>query len=135
MWVTKRLETCEDLRAQLSCARQPAANDEMAKVDSEDGTHWGTSSVHDVARLPREFRGLHSGHAGSHQFLVDDFVKACVRDQQPPNNVWQAARYLLPGLVGHESSMKGGELLEVPDFGDCPTPVLHLRGRRHRRSD
>ena len=61
--------------------------------------------------------------AGSHQFLVDDFVVACASGRQPSNSVWMAARYLLPGLVAHESAMGGGVLMEVPDFGDPPTPV------------
>ncbi len=83
-----------------------------------DGLHYqGVSAAHDLARLPREFAGLPNGHLGSHQFLVDDFVTACVTGEQPPNNVWQAARYLLPGLVAHESALQGGVLLEVPDLG------------------
>jgi len=31
--------------------------------------------------------------------------------------VWQAARYLLPGLIAHESALQGGALMDVPDFG------------------
>ena len=89
----------------------------MAKVTSEDGTHKGVSSVHDVARLPIEFAGLPNGHNGSHQFLVDDFVKACVSGCTPPNDVWSAARYLIPGLVAHQSALNHGELMEVPDLG------------------
>ena len=61
-----------------------------------------------------------NGHNGSHQFLVHDFVTACVTGKTPPNNVWAAARYLVPGLIAHESALKGGVLLEVPDFGDAP---------------
>jgi predicted dehydrogenase len=89
-------------------------------------TEWGRyeslARVHPVERLPREFAGLPNGHQGSHQFLVDDFVRACVEGRQPPNNVWQAARYAVPGLIAHESACKGGVLLEIPDFGDPPAP-------------
>jgi len=52
----------------------------------------------DVDLLPKEFVGLPNGHSGSHQFLVHDFVTACVTGQTPPNNVWDAARYLVAGL-------------------------------------
>jgi hypothetical protein len=82
------------------------------------GIFTGVALIHDVARLPREFIGLPNGHWGSHQFLVDDFVTACVTGRQPPVNVWQAARYTAPGIIAHESSVRGGELLPVPDFGD-----------------
>ena len=36
------------------------------------------------------------GHNGSHQFLVDDFVRACVSGKIPPNNIYEAARYMNP---------------------------------------
>ncbi len=53
-------------------------------------------------------------------FLVHDFVTACASGQLPPNNAWDAARYMLPGLVAHESALQGGALLPIPDFGDPP---------------
>jgi predicted dehydrogenase len=86
-----------------------------AKYDS------GFSAIHNVARLPKEFadfRGFQ--HNGSHQFLVDDFVKAVDTHKLPPNHIWDAARYMLPGLIGHESALRDGELMDVPDFGDPP---------------
>lgn len=120
MWVTKDRATCVDLTQQLKCKSIPvsAATGEMAKVTSADGTHHSVSDIHPVHLLPREFAGLGNGHNGSHQFLVHDFVTACVTGSQPPNNVWAAARYLLPGLIAHESALQGGVLLEVPDLGD-----------------
>lgn len=120
IWVNKQLEQRTDLTGLLACDGVPASEiqGQMAEVTVADGTHAGASRVHDLARLPSEFLGLPNGHAGSHQFLVDDFVRACVTGQTPPNNVWQAARYLVPGLLAHESAMNGSQLLEVPDFGD-----------------
>ena len=122
MWVTKDQGACIDLSRELACEGQPAkqVDGPMAKVTGADGTHLGVSKVHSVHRLPQEFIGLPNGHRGSHQFLVDDFVTACIRNQLPPNNVWQAARYLVPGLMGHQSALQGGQLMEVPDFGDPP---------------
>jgi hypothetical protein len=79
--------------------------------------------VHPVERLPKEFIGLPNGHRGSHQFLVHDFVTACVTGRHPPTDVWQAARYLVPGLIAHESAKRGGQLMDVPDFGDRPKAV------------
>lgn len=72
------------------------------------------------SHLPKEYTGLPNGHLGSHQFLMDDFVTACVSGKQPPNNAWMAARYLIPGLTAHESAVRGGELLPISDFGDPP---------------
>jgi len=126
VWVTKNHADTTDLTALLAPVgvavepeAGPAGEADMAKV-TDLTTHVGASAVHDVARLPREFIGLPNGHEGAHQFLVDDFVKACAEGHTPPNNVWWAARYMLPGIIAHESAVRGGELMEVPDFGDPP---------------
>lgn len=128
MWITPDRGQCVDLSETLKCRNIPAVHKvgQMKKVTGSDGTHADVSSVHPVQLLPKEFVGLPNGHAGSHQFLVHDFVSACVTGKTPPNNVWDAARYLVPGLIAHESAMKGGILMEVPDFGDPPA----LRARR-----
>lgn len=80
----------------------------------------GLAPVHDPSRLPAELRKLPSGHEGSHQFLVDDFVTAVNDRSLPPVNAWEAARYTLPGIIAHQSALRGGERLPVPDFGDAP---------------
>ena len=103
----------------LECARRTPAG-EMVPADAIADYFEEVAPVHEMSRLPREFLGLPNGHFGSHQFLVDDFVRAVHSGIQPPNNVWQAARYVLPGLLAHESSLRGGEVLEIPDFGDAP---------------
>ena len=120
-WLRKDGERVERLDDLLACTGQPVpGSDPMGKVTASDGTHLGCSAVHPVERLPAAFAGLPNGHAGSHQFLVDDFVMACVNGTVPPNNAWDAARYMLPGLTAHASSLRGGELLPVPDLGDPP---------------
>jgi len=83
--------------------------------------HIGATSVHHVQRLPKEFVGLSTGHGGTHQFLVLDFVEACTTGKLPPNHVWMAARYNAPGIVAHESAIRDGELLKIPDFGMPPS--------------
>lgn len=78
--------------------------------------------ANDVARLPKEFDGLVSGHMYSHKLLVDDFCRAVYEGKQPYLNAWRAARYTVPGLVAIESCKMGGKVLPVPDFGmpeDC----------------
>ena len=97
-------------------------NPEDAALPVELQKDFSTShaKVHPVDRLPKEFRGLRNGHEGSHQFLVDDFVRAVHTGGLPPVNVWEAAKYAAPGIVAHESALKEGEMLPVPDFGEPP---------------
>ena len=81
----------------------------LAEVAPElrDAFISGSAPVHDTSRLPSEFRGAPNGHEGSHHFLVDDFVRAVVDGTLPPVNAWTAARFNLPGIVAHESALRG----------------------------
>lgn len=82
----------------------------------------GYAAVHQKyrSRLPDSFRTQPNGHEGSHQFLTDDFVKAVASGRQPLVNAWEAAKYNAPGIIAHESSMRDGEWMKVPDFGAPP---------------
>lgn len=71
-------------------------------------------------RLPKEFQGLGNGHMGTHKLLVHDFVQAVIENKLPPVHAWAAARYMLPGIMAHQSAMQNNEALDVPDFGDPP---------------
>lgn len=94
----------------------------------------GMARVHDSERLPAEFLGLPNGHEGSHHFLVDDFVTAINTGSLPPVNAWEAARYTLPGIVAHQSALRGGERLPIPDFGDAPHRLTREGGRERAAS-
>jgi hypothetical protein len=47
-------------------------------------------------------------------------VTSVAEDRQPAINVWEAVRYMAPGVMAHKSALAGGEVLEVPDWGDPP---------------
>ena len=115
-----------DLWDALACKQMPVPAAEEKGLQGglealKEDFFAGVSSVHPVQRLPREFAGLRNGHQGSHQFLACDFIEACVNNTLPTVHVWEAARYCVPGIVAHESAKRGGELLEIPDFGDPPS--------------
>jgi predicted dehydrogenase len=90
----------------------------------------GHAPVHDVDRLPEVYHDMPSGHEGSHHFLVDDFVRAVVDGTLPPVNAWVAARYTLPGIIAHQSALRNGERLPIPDLGDAPVAVGEPFGQR-----
>ena len=84
---------------------------------------WDLFSPQQEARvktLPDSFRGLPNGHMGSHQLLVDDFCTAVYFGTMPYVNAWQAARFTIPGLLAHESILRGSLPIDVPDCGDAP---------------
>ena len=61
-----------------------------------------------------------AGHGGSHPYLVHEFVDAVANNRQPLINIWEAARYMAMGVMAHQSALKDGERLDVPDWGDAP---------------
>jgi predicted dehydrogenase len=115
-----------DVSDQIETSSTMSADDpSLANVSPalRDAFVSGHAAVHDTARLPREFAGVHNGHEGSHHFLVDDFVTAVNSRTLPPVNAWVAARFTLPGIVAHRSALAGGERLSIRDFGDAPDGV------------
>jgi len=70
--------------------------------------------------LDAEYRSLPSGHMNSHMLLVDDFCSAVHNNTMPTVDAWKASRFTVPGLVAHKSACAGGQLMDVPDFGDTP---------------
>jgi predicted dehydrogenase len=65
-------------------------------------------------------RGIYGGHGGSHAYLVDEFVRAVSSGRRPAIDAWTAARFFVPGIIAHQSALRGGELLRIPDFGPPP---------------
>lgn len=119
IWVTAETKKFTEISDLLNISNDRKISDKSKMVEVKGGELFEskTAQVHPIHLLPKEYSGLPNGHSGSHQFLIHEFVTACVNKTQPINNVWQAARYLVPGLIAHESAMRGGVLLEVPDFG------------------
>ena len=70
--------------------------------------------------MPKEFKGLDTGHMATHQLRIDDFCTAACVNKIPTVNAWVAARYTIPGIIAHESALSGGKTLAVPDYGDAP---------------
>jgi predicted dehydrogenase len=65
--------------------------------------------------LPKPLRH-DSGHSGSHTFITHEFIDSLVNGRKPTVNVYEAVAYTAPGIVAHDSSMKGGERLKIPSF-------------------
>lgn len=56
------------------------------------------------------------GHGGSHGHLTEEFIRAILEDRTPLVNVAMALNMTVGGIVAHQSAMKDGELLKIPQF-------------------
>ncbi len=118
-WSALKREETADVTQHLSCKQiVPKHGNEELYRELQTDFYKGVSMAHPVKRLPEEYIGMDNGHEGSHQFLVDDFVQSVAAGKLPPNHAWAAAKYCAPGLVAHESALRGGSMLEIPDFGE-----------------
>jgi predicted dehydrogenase len=56
------------------------------------------------------------GHGGSHPHLVHEFVSSIVERRPSFPDVYQSVNWTLAGVCAHESAMRGGALVPLPDF-------------------
>jgi hypothetical protein len=56
------------------------------------------------------------GHGGSHPHLVHEFISALRENREPFPNARQAANITCSGILAHESALKGGEIIRLPDW-------------------
>lgn len=57
-----------------------------------------------------------SGHGGSHPHLANEFLSALVNNRRPYPDARQSANITCVGILAHESAMKGGEIIRLPEF-------------------
>ncbi len=95
--------------------------DKFAKDDG--GFRYAENSVEEYTAprwwntdmLPETMRH-DSGHGGSHTFITHEFIDSVVNNRKPEVDIYQSLAFTVPGIVAHQSALKGGELLKIPNF-------------------
>lgn len=82
---------------------------ESVATPFENPDYWKTEM------LPEPLRHA-SGHGGSHTFITHEFIDALVKGRKPAVDLYESLAYTVPGLVAHESALKKGERLKIPNF-------------------
>lgn len=107
------------------CWGTRGSHGEYGHVRGERGQVEGTtfSPKSDLAKHPLKFAkpalppGMPAGgHGGSHGYLTDEFVSSILKKRSPLINVAWSLNMTVPGIVAHQSALKDGELLKVPQF-------------------
>jgi predicted dehydrogenase len=57
-----------------------------------------------------------AGHGGSHPHLVHEFIRSIVEKRDSAIDAEYSANWTCAGLLGHKSSINGGEKIYIPDF-------------------
>jgi predicted dehydrogenase len=56
------------------------------------------------------------GHGGSHPHMVHEMVSSLVSNRDPRPNAVTAANWTCVGICAHQSALKGGEIVHLPEF-------------------
>ncbi len=56
------------------------------------------------------------GHGGSHGYLGNEFIEAIIENRKPLVDVAVALNTTVAGIVAHQSALKDGELLKIPQY-------------------
>ena len=101
----------------------PGLGGERGRVRGQRGsvtdmTYRGLDDISgiELAKPPLPPNVSAGGHGGSHGYLTEEFITALLQDRTPLVNVAWALNMTVPGVVAHQSALKGGELLKVPHY-------------------
>ncbi|MEJ6719545.1 MAG: Gfo/Idh/MocA family oxidoreductase [Akkermansiaceae bacterium] len=56
------------------------------------------------------------GHGGSHGHLTSEFIDAILRDREPWIDIAQSLNMTVAGIVAHQSALRDGELMKIPQY-------------------
>ncbi len=99
----------------------PGVGGEMGRIRGQKGTVYGKyegleKNLPNVKRPPLPPKVDAGGHGGSHGYLMNEFVTAILQDRKPLVDVAQALNMTVAGIVAHQSALKDGELLKIPQY-------------------
>ena len=106
----------------LMCKGIYAKGGETGRVFGEKGWMEGTryrgsmQNLPEMARPPIPPAVQAGGHGGSHGRLMNEFVLSILQDRRPLVGIDQALNMTVGGIIAHQSALREGELLKVPQY-------------------
>lgn len=99
----------------------PGDHGEKGRIRGQKGSFYGKyegldKSLPDLVRPPLPATVNSGGHGGSHGRLTDEFITSILQDRSPLVNVAVALNLTVSGIVAHQSAMKDGETLKIPQY-------------------
>ncbi len=100
----------------------PGDHGEKGRIRGQKGSYYGQYEGMNADHLPVVRRpalppGVEAGgHGGSHGQLMSEFVQAILEERTPLVDIAQALNMTVAGIVAHQSALKDGELLKIPQY-------------------
>jgi predicted dehydrogenase len=114
--------TSEDGMARMAVSWDtPGDSGEKGRIRGQKGSFYGKyegrkQSLPVTTRPPLPPHVQAGGHGGSHGHLMNEFVTSILQGRQPLIDIAQALNMTVAGIVAHESALKNGELLKIPQY-------------------
>ena len=87
------------------------------KKGSFYGKYQGLSTMPTETERPALPPGVPAGgHGGSHGRLTDEFISSILENRIPLVNIAMSLNLSVAGIVAHQSALKNGESLKIPQF-------------------
>ncbi len=99
----------------------PGDSGEKGRVRGQRGSFYGRyqgleKNLPDTKRPPLPPGVEAGGHGGSHGHLMNEFVTAVLQNRRPWVDVSMALNMTVSGVVAHQSALKDGELMKIPQY-------------------
>ena len=99
----------------------PGTGGEMGRVRGERGSFYNKyegleKTLPNTKRPPLPPGVSGGGHGGSHGHLTNEFISAILQDRKPLVDITMALNLTAAGIVAHESALKDGELMKIPQY-------------------
>ena len=101
----------------------PGHGGDRGRIRAEKGSFDGVFRSHEsdmappaIVRPPLPPGVDAGGHGGSHGYLMSEFVEAILLDRTPLVDVAQALNMTVSGIVAHQSALRDGELMKIPQY-------------------
>jgi len=100
----------------------PGWEGEVGRVRGRQGSMVGMNyqgllkNLPDLSRPPLPPSVKTGGHGGSHGFLTNEFITAILENREPMIGIIPALNLTVGGIVAHQSAMKNGETLKIPQY-------------------
>ena len=99
----------------------PGGHGETGRVHGQKGSfdtkYQGTMLNLPNLKKPSLPPGVSPGeHGGSHGYLMDEFVMSIIEDRKPLVDIATALNITVPGLVAHQSALRDGEMMKIPQY-------------------
>jgi len=88
---------------------------DYAKLLPQPIQRFTTKGVYDAEHAHLSFT-QGGGHGGSHPHLVNEFVSSVAEGRPSFPDVYQSVNWTCAGICAHESAMRNGQIVQLPDF-------------------